>query len=263
MLGRLKNKVRPCGRPVGGRGYTGTSTNEGTIEVQAMQFYTLLEPGLNVAQAVLGGERLRAEAMKKAPEEGQTDMEKLFRNMTKRGKQPPTRTVGPPTPAPESYPYHPGEFRDLNRFEILARRAVKVFSEAFHATTLTPVVNRVGRRQNLIRRSRENMRHLVRNLRKRFIAGSVGIQSIGTGDANAIRVKWSAWRRPPEAEPAVRDVRGRQPVFERESLINWCGASLRSLMAPKRMTLRAPGRARAAQLVQTLRSPAVKSSQPR
>ncbi len=32
-------------------GYSGTSTNEGTIEVQAMQFYTLLGPGLNIAQS--------------------------------------------------------------------------------------------------------------------------------------------------------------------------------------------------------------------
>lgn len=38
-------------------------------------------------KGVLGGEQLRAEAKKKAEEEGQTDMERLFRNMAKRGKQ--------------------------------------------------------------------------------------------------------------------------------------------------------------------------------
>ncbi|MDA1275252.1 MAG: DEAD/DEAH box helicase family protein [Verrucomicrobia bacterium] len=38
-------------------------------------------------KGVLGGEELRAEAKKKAKEEGQTDMERLFRSMAKRGKQ--------------------------------------------------------------------------------------------------------------------------------------------------------------------------------
>lgn len=38
-------------------------------------------------KGVLGGEQLRAEAKRKAEEEGRTDMERLFRSMAKRGKQ--------------------------------------------------------------------------------------------------------------------------------------------------------------------------------
>jgi hypothetical protein len=52
-------------------------------------------------------------------------------------------------------PYHPGVFTDLNRYEILVKRAVENTTETFHATTLPPVTNRIGRRENLIRRSRE------------------------------------------------------------------------------------------------------------
>ncbi len=44
---------------------------------------------------------------------------------------------------------------DLNRYQILVKRAVENIAESFYATTLPPVANRVGRRVNLIRRSRE------------------------------------------------------------------------------------------------------------
>ena len=53
------------------------------------------------------------------------------------------------------HPYHPGEFMDLDRFQVLTKQAVNGVSETFHARMLPPVANRIGRRENLIRRSRE------------------------------------------------------------------------------------------------------------
>jgi hypothetical protein len=53
------------------------------------------------------------------------------------------------------HPYHPGEFMDLNRHEILVKRAVADITESFRARTLPPIANRVGRRQKLINRSQQ------------------------------------------------------------------------------------------------------------